>query len=443
MLQAEPLSHQLRTSDLPTGKALQDLEALIERFGRKHFTSLPFSQEFEELFEGRTAGFRVKRMWREGLATITLCILCLALDLVTLDDPYWIRIVHRMLLTMPLALIANEVIRRAPPMWICESVISLTIVVIASIDIVLQASAGMAGVFYGMMTTLTCALFVSSAMRLRFHYQVMTMVCLAIGVYISLLTTPYLGAAVRLIAMSVFTLAMGLVLLSAYSLEREERMGFLLRVRGDVRERVITSSNAALLEAAQSDPLTGLGNRRMLEDRLARLWQLASADSTYVSVIVLDVDHFKLVNDTYGHTYGDHVLVRIASLITSALHNGDDLAVRWGGEEFIVLLPDTTVEGAVIVAERIRSMVEIAGSPPSQVKKNNSFEFQPTTVSCGVCGCSPSVELSFDQLIASADIALYKAKQSGRNRVISVPATEDKLEPVLMRHSAMVDALYS
>ena len=413
------LSHELETSDLSAGEALKQLDALIEKFGGRHFTSLPFSREYEKLFEERTGSFRARRMWREGLATIALCFTCLLMDLVALEDPYWTKVVRQMLLTMPLALLANEAVRREPPMWIRESVVAITIIAIASINILLQASAGMAGVFYGLMTTIICALFVSSAMRLRFQYQITTMACLSTAVYISLITTPYLGSPIRVLAMSVFTLAMGLVLLSAYSLEREERVGFLLRMRGDIRERAITSSNAALLEAAQSDSLTGLGNRRLLEDRLSGLWRRASAGANSVSVIVLDVDRFKLVNDSYGHTYGDQVLVRIASLIKSALHNSEDLAVRWGGEEFIVLLPDTEVEGAVIVAERIRSLVEMAGSPPSLSRRSHTSDFQPTTVSCGVCGCVPSPELSSEVLIASADVALYEAKQSGRNRVVS------------------------
>ncbi len=427
MLEANLSCYAERTCALPTGEALRDLDLLLNKLGGRRFTSLSFSREYEILFEERTASLRAKRMWREGLATIALCLLCLLIDLMTLQDAYWTQIVRRMLLTMPLALLANEAIRRDPPMWIREGLVAVTIIAIASVDIVLQASAGMAGVFYGMMTTLICALFVSSSMRLRFQYQVTTMVCLATGVYISLVTTPYVSPAIRVMAMSVFTLAMGLVLLSAYSLEREERMGFLLRVRGDIRERVITSSNAALLEAAQSDSLTGLGNRRLLEDRMAEIWQLALLDGSCVSVIVLDIDHFKLVNDTYGHTYGDQVLVRVASLIRSALHNREDLAVRWGGEEFIVLLPDTGIEGAVIVAERIRSLIEMAGSPPSSARKSYAGDFKLTTVSCGVCSCVPSAELTSELLIASADSALYEAKQSGRNRVVSVLSSRDEV----------------
>ena len=440
LLEADMSFHERHPSNLSAGEALQDLDALIERFGRRHFTSLPFSREYERLFEERTGSFRARRMWREGLATIVLCFTCLVMDLAALEDPYWTQIVRRLLMTMPLALLANEAVRRKPRMWIRESIVAITIIAIAGIAIVLQASAGMAGVFYGMMTTLICALFVSSAMRLRFQYQIATLACLAAGVYTSVTVTPYLGSPIKVVAMSVFTLAMGLVLLSAYSLEREERMGFLLRMRGDIRERAITSSNAALLEAAQSDSLTGLGNRRILEDRLSRLWQQGAEGASCVSVIVLDVDRFKLVNDSYGHTYGDQVLVRIASLIKSALHNSADLAVRWGGEEFIVLLPDTQTEGAVIVAERIRSLVEMAGSPPSVSRKNLTCDFEPITVSCGVCTCVPSAEVSSEILIASADVALYEAKQSGRNRVRSVISGWGIRELVSRPHSMTVVA---
>lgn len=419
MLDADGPSHETPASDLLADEVLQTLDDLIETFGRKHFRSLLFSREFEKLFEETTASLRAQRMWREGLAAIVLSFACLLMALVALKDPHWVQIVRQIMFTLPLAPLANESVRPEPPRWIRESVVAGTIITIASISLLLEVANGLAGVLYGIMTNLICALFVSSAMRLRFQYQVTTVTCLTAGVYISVVTTPYFSPTTRIMTMSLFTLAVGLILLSTYSLEREERMGFLLRMRGSVRERVITNANVALLEAAQSDLLTGLGNRRKLEDRLSVVWQAALNTQTWVSAIVLDVDCFKSLNDTHGHTYGDQVLVRIASLIKSALHNHEDLAVRWGGEEFLVLLPDTGVEGAVIVAERIRSLVEMAGFPPLLLGKSHAHDFRSATVSCGVCSCIPSGELSSEVLIASADFALYEAKQSGRNRVVS------------------------
>ena len=165
--------------------------------------------------------------------------------------------------------------------------------------------------------------------------------------------------------------------------------------------------NAQLEEMSRTDMLTGLYNRRHLEEQLARQHGAARRGRQQLSVILLDIDHFKRVNDTYGHSAGDRVLCSFASRMIRELRVGDT-AGRWGGEEFLVILPSTGVEGAAHVAERIR---EVTSATPTSSEGRDIF----VTVSGG-CVTGPGA--SPDELVSAADAQLYEAKRSGRNRIV-------------------------
>lgn len=162
------------------------------------------------------------------------------------------------------------------------------------------------------------------------------------------------------------------------------------------------------LAAAHRDPLTGVGNRAALEDHLVREVTLAHRHHQSLSLLVIDIDWFKQVNDRHGHTIGDAVLRSVAR-ITKEMLRGDDLLFRFGGEEFVVLLRGTPQDGAEIVAERIRATIEAATCPcdGKEIK---------VTVSLGVATLR---EEDGDRLFDRADHALYEAKQQGRNQVKS------------------------
>lgn len=172
-------------------------------------------------------------------------------------------------------------------------------------------------------------------------------------------------------------------------------------------ERIVTLSSLGM-----EDQLTGLPNRRSFNNRLEMEWIRAMRENTPLSVLMIDVDKFKTYNDTYGHQQGDVALQTVAKMVSLPIKRGTDLAARWGGEEFIILLPHTNPEGASHVAESIRSQVENMEIPSltrTPVKK--------VTVSIGVDTLIPTPQNSIDQLIAHADAALYRAKKTGRNRV--------------------------
>lgn len=153
-------------------------------------------------------------------------------------------------------------------------------------------------------------------------------------------------------------------------------------------------------ELSLHDPLTRLANRRLMEIMLETNITMAKRFKKPLSVIMLDIDHFKKYNDTFGHTAGDKLLVEIASILLKETR-GIDLTVRYGGEEFFILLPETDLTGACEVAERIRNAVKTATG---------------VTISLGAASYHKGIKKN-EELIKNADNALYRAKQKGRNRV--------------------------
>lgn len=160
------------------------------------------------------------------------------------------------------------------------------------------------------------------------------------------------------------------------------------------------------------DGLTEIGNRRFFDDTLAKEWKRAMRDQFPVSIVLLDIDFFKLYNDAYGHLEGDTCLKRVAAALKNCIQRPADLVARYGGEEFVMILPETTSEGASSMAEAVRSSIENLKIEHTQNKVSSYV-----TVSAGVSTLIPQRGTFSEQLIAYADKALYRAKENGRNQV--------------------------
>lgn len=182
--------------------------------------------------------------------------------------------------------------------------------------------------------------------------------------------------------------------------------------------RKIKEAQLKLVELATIDDLTGLYNRRYFYDRFNQEIERARRYQHFLSCLILDLDDFKRVNDTYGHLVGDQVLQEIAQIVRDNCR-ASDLPARFGGEEFILLLPETDPQGALIIAERLRELIA-----RHEIRGPNGLTIG-VTASFGVASLSPS-ELntlgSGEKLIQRADGALYQAKQSGKNQVVIAPS---------------------
>lgn len=163
-----------------------------------------------------------------------------------------------------------------------------------------------------------------------------------------------------------------------------------------------------------ADGLTGIANRRRFDHQLEAEWQRTRRRKLPMAVIMGDVDHFKLYNDTYGHAAGDGCLKAVAHCFANAMQRPGDLAARYGGEEFVCILPETSLDGAMEVAQRVCECVSAQGIPHSQ-----SSAADHVTVSLGVAACYPADGGSALELLAAADARLYDAKHGGRNRALS------------------------
>jgi len=165
----------------------------------------------------------------------------------------------------------------------------------------------------------------------------------------------------------------------------------------------------AALRLSLSDSLTGLGNRAALDTTLLRELQLAERHNQELSLLMIDIDHFKKINDDYGHAKGDATLRAVAETIQNACRNSD-ISFRYGGEEFVVLLRETGVSGARTIAERIRRQVSLLA-----LENNGRNTIRPT-VSIGIATAGAGQRESIQELFERADKALYHAKTEGRNR---------------------------
>jgi diguanylate cyclase (GGDEF)-like protein len=178
-------------------------------------------------------------------------------------------------------------------------------------------------------------------------------------------------------------------------------------------ETALYEANQELGRLTILDSLTQVANRRRFDDYLLQQWQTLRKTKSPLSLILCDIDHFKLYNDTYGHPIGDHCLQQVALAIEAAIRDESHLVCRYGGEEFAVILPNTVAEEAIKIAERVGSKVR-----GLRIAHHKSSVCEHVTMSLGVFTMIPTPEGAPDILISLADKALYEAKTQGRNRAV-------------------------
>ena len=185
-------------------------------------------------------------------------------------------------------------------------------------------------------------------------------------------------------------------------------------VRARVRNHINLKQMSDLLGAlAALDGLTEIANRRQFNEVFDREWRRGMREGSQLSLIMVDVDYFKQFNDHYGHGSGDGCLKQVACALVDALNRPGDLAARFGGDEFAIIIPGTDPEGAALIAERVRAGVEALAIPNVR-----SAVADHVTVSVGCATLVPAQDRQSEMLLNMADIMLYRAKEEGRNRVV-------------------------
>jgi diguanylate cyclase (GGDEF)-like protein len=397
------------------GASIHELAiAEIDRLSRRGFQKLALPGPLESGFEQSTLVQRSERIWVEGLIAIGLFNIYVIADYLIRGGASWLPLQVRLCLVTPLALLVNISMRWSPNKIYRETSIALVSCLIGITHLYLESNTNAASSAYAQVGLIVTVIFVNVVMRLQFMYALTASAVLFSSDLIFIRLDHFLDAPQKLLGITLAVCAVSMTVVANYSVGREERLAYLMRLRSEIQSRELSFLNVELQKMSYIDSLTGLANRHSYELQFEKLWSEAVDSGGCLSAIVIDIDNFKMTNDTRGHLYGDRVLARVASLLLQSLRCKDDFAARFGGEEFVVLLPGATREGAMIVAERIRKLVEVAGSPALPEPGSHP---RLSTISCGVATCWPSDANCQEDLLDSADKALYMAKSSGRNRV--------------------------
>jgi len=198
------------------------------------------------------------------------------------------------------------------------------------------------------------------------------------------------------------------ILLSHYK-KLYKQLTRLIKIN-DKQSTKLTSENLILEEVSKHDALTGILNRRSFNICFEHEWNKALKSKKSIAMLIIDIDFFKKVNDTYGHQAGDEILKKVAEVIQASARRGDDVAARYGGEEFVVLLPNVILTDAKNIAEKLRVKIE-------NLDCQFLGESIKSTISIGVSTIIPKKTMQSELLFNQADKALYEAKNTGRNKI--------------------------
>lgn len=262
---------------------------------------------------------------------------------------------------------------------------------------------------YQLVISLTVAMVSMLAIRLPIAWSISAAV-LAIG-----LASVLAGLTHHIANVYVYTIALmyvGICAFVAFLADRQEKLFFLQMILLNYESRQRDELNRQLLYLSQTDGLTGLSNRRHFEQRFEHEWQRAKRHQHPLAVLMIDIDHFKPYNDHYGHLAGDECLRQVAQLIRGALGRSTDVVARFGGEEFVVLLPHTDPAGAYEVATRMMKAIDQA-----RIRHDYGVAQGYVSVSIGVAARYPHHLSESQQLIDLADASLYQAKHQGRHQI--------------------------
>ena len=380
------------------------------------FRWMRFPKRLEQLFEHETSNARSRHLVGVGALWIVIGLVFAIVTPPGLAAPRAIGVdAVRVGLVTPVLLSVTLAIWWGVRPALREVLMTLASIIapVSIILVVVFTHRGDVGANRGALTIVF--LFITVVVRLRFWYA--TVACLVIGAV--QVGVPFFlhTSAPGNVPLAFVTMAATLT--ANYTLEREYRLNYLQRVLGRIQGARLAALVDQFQELSHRDALTGLANRRAMDTQLEEL----CGRKEQFAAIVVDVDAFKAFNDRYGHQIGDDCLRRIAAMLRASLRRTSDRIARMGGEEFAVLLPQTSLEDAYTMAERMRKSVADlriphAGSPSGSV----------VTISAGVAESSGA--LLPEDLIHEADRALYRAKALGRNRVEKADAENRRLAVV-------------
>ena len=390
---------------LRSGVAPPKIDDLVETALARKGARLSFPPALEALFETEIAPLRRKQLFRGGLLAILIYNAFVLGDRIVVPDILHRMVLLRLLFATPVAAITLLIVRTSRSSFAREGSCALAVLAVDACLLFPLLESDHPNAVFCHPTILIAAIFGNSLLRIRFDFATLTSIFLVAG-YSWVLHARAIDPPLQAFLVCTLASATGFALLSSHVLEKELRRGYLLSLRDRLRKEDLQLENQELSELARVDPLTGLANRREFDLRLA----LMARNSAEMGLIMIDVDHFKAFNDRFGHMAGDECLRGIGKMLKELTRDCADLAARFGGEEFAVLLPGSSLPNTLQVAERLRSSVRDLETSvaPGQAPERVSIS---AGVAAGRRGISP------ESLVSRADAALYEAKSEGRDRV--------------------------
>lgn len=399
-------------------------------------SSLPsIDAEVERLLSGRTRDIRLtgrlaalyqERIWPQTSKIIRSWLVWVAiLDLLTLGI-YLVLLPESVASSMlapgailpPAAIAVYLVWRKKRARWILGSALMVGLLAILG-------SVALVGISAGedyLERHLTIMLFVATTAVIIFGIPLswtISIASMALALYVMFqFGSPSITVPEALAGTLFFSCGIAATVVARRTINLLSQKAFLLELRDRRRVSELAEANRLLEVLARTDPLTGIANRRWMTETLEQLWILEPNRAKPMAMLMCDIDHFKKLNDRFGHAEGDRCLVSVANIIRENTRRDRDYVARYGGEEFLVILPGAGLDDAVAVGERIRESVA-AAEIPNPAAGGTGF----VTVSVGAAARPERAEpMTHEDLQKNADAALYQAKESGRNRVVATTA---------------------
>lgn len=421
----------VRTDPQPATFALDD-PSLVASAERRQTDDVPppmesgfclrFPAPWEQQFLRDTSARRVTLVSRRSPAAILTFVGILIADWFMVPDRFDMALILRLAAFLPLYAVTLQLYKRwatsAARDWLLSG--SAVLTSLLHLAIVVPSQTPLASAHLATLAVIVVCW--DSLLRPAFLPALMNCVLVAVGTLAALFVMPAPGYTLS-VPVSVFLLSsMVFSLYGSYTLEKAERAAYLLERHQRQLRTSLHAAHERLTQQARLDPLTGIPNRRHFDETLPRFWQTSSQQSetpaSQVSLILLDVDFFKPYNDHYGHPAGDRCLQAVAQAMAQCVRQPKDLLARIGGEEFALVLQQTSAQEAHEVAQRIRDMVRRLAIP---------HHFRPdgagiVTISQGLSHGLPRSLAEMQAMISEADQALYRVKAKGRDGIATAEA---------------------
>lgn len=386
--------------------------------------NLTFPAAIETRFEREIGQRRAKTLLQVMPRTVLVYNAFLIGDYFLVSDAFWLAVILHFAVVTPWMVVACILMSRPLAAWSRNLIIaSIPLAMIAGIITVFSLSRAPFAAHYQYFAIIAL-IYGNAALRPSYTLALAISLLTIVAHTLAMTLHPGIAVPVAISAACVLMVAAYVSLSANFAIERDLRRLYLLRLADMLAASDLQRAAADLHRISYVDPLTGLANRRGIDARAEALFAGTEPRPGRFSVLMIDVDHFKSFNDHYGHPEGDRCLARVAGSIRDTVRDGLDVVGRYGGEEFLVILPEAELSNALAIAGRMRRRIEQLAIPHDHVGAGI------VTVSIGVGEGAFADPSSLARAITRADEALYEAKAAGRNCVKPQPGPEagDALE---------------